>query len=356
MAGPGLPIHPSMELGLRRVRAHAIAGLLAASAALLGGSAAFARLPFAVAIALGLACALTWACAIVTWRVGERFDEGTLASMVIVATGLLTLAAAVSLTGSADLVVLFLLPAIFGACFLAPKLSIMALALSCGGYAWVDMRIHVGSAPTHWATATLVLASAAGVVGLLRRQLENAHAELARLATRDPLTSLLNRRGFDQRVAHEIERHRRSQDPFSILLCDLDHFKMINDQYGHAVGDRVLIRSAARLQSGVRAIDAAARVGGEEIAILLVHCDCVEACEVAERLRASIAEPEAGEPDITVSIGVAESLPDELPAQLYTRADRALYAAKGAGRDCVRAAAAGDEQAPGGSASLGLVA
>lgn len=345
-----------MELGLRRVRAHASAGLLAASAALLGGSVAVAGLPFAVAITLGLACALTWACATVTWRVGERFDEGTHASMVIVATGLLTLAAAVSRTGSADLVVLFLLPAIFGACFLAPRLSIVVLALSCGGYAWVDMRLHFGGAPTHWATATLVLGSAAGVVGLLRRQLERAHDELARLATRDPLTGLLNRRGFDQRVAHEIERHRRSQDPFSILLCDLDQFKSINDQHGHAVGDRVLIRSAARLQSGVRAIDAAARVGGEEIAILLVHCDRAEACDAAERLRVAIAEPQLGEPSVTVSIGVAESLPDELPAQLYTRADRALYAAKGAGRNCVRAADAGEDQAPGGPASLGLVA
>jgi len=346
-----------MEPGLRRVRAHASAVLLAASSSLLAGCVAAAELPLAAALALSAVCAGTFASVVVTWRSGERFGDLTMAGIVVVATGLLTLAAAVGQTSAADLVVLFLLPAIFGACFLAARFSVAVLAICCAAYGWLlAARPASTIAHAHWSTATLVLASAAAVVTVLRRQVETAHDELARLATCDPLTGLLNRRGFDQRVGHEIERHQRSGDPFAILLCDLDNFKEINDRHGHSVGDRVLIHVAETLQAGVRTIDAVARVGGEEIAVVLVHCDRAGACQVAERLRADVARVRSGEPDATISIGVAEALPGELPAQLYVRADGALYAAKGAGRNCVRAAEAGSGAAPGGPTPLGLVA
>ena len=346
-----------MELGLRRVRAHASAVLLAASAALLAGSAAFARLGYPLRIATAVVCVLSVAGVVMTWRSGERFGDVTLAGLVVVATGLLTLAAVVSQPSFADLVVLFLLSAIFGACFLAAPFSILVLVICCAAYGWlVASRPPTEVAQAHWTTATLVLASAVAAVWVLRHQLTAAHDELAHLETCDPLTGLLNRRGFDQRVGHEIERHRRSSEPFSILLCDLDHFKAINDRHGHAVGDRVLTRVAATLLDGVRTIDAAARVGGEEIAVLLVHCDRDGAHSVAERLRVAVAEPHAGEPDVTISIGIAEAGPEELPAQLYARADGALYDAKHAGRNCIRAAEPLAATAPGGASTLGLVA
>jgi diguanylate cyclase (GGDEF)-like protein len=113
---------------------------------------------------------------------------------------------------------------------------------------------------------------------------------------------------------------------------------------------------AATLLDGVRTIDAAARVGGEEIAVLLVHCDREGAHSVAERLRLAVAEPHAGEPDVTISIGIAEAGPEELPAQLFARADSALYDAKHAGRNCVRAAEPPAAAAPDGASALGLVA
>ncbi len=346
-----------MELGLRRVRAHASAVLLAASAALLAGSAAFAHLGYPLRIATAVVCVLSLAGVVTTWRTGERFGDVTLAGLVVVATGLLTLAAVVSQPSFADLVVLFLLSAIFGACFLAAPFSILVLVICCAAYGWlVDSRPPTEVAQAHWTTATLVLASAVAAVWVLRHQLTAAHDELARLATCDPLTGLLNRRGFDQRVGHEIERHRRSSEPFSILLCDLDHFKAINDRHGHVVGDRVLTRVASTLLDGVRAIDAVARVGGEEIAVLLVHCDRDGAYSVADRLRLAVAESHPGEPDVTISIGIAEAGPDELPAQLYTRADGALYEAKHAGRNCIRAAERSAATAPDAASTLGLVA
>jgi diguanylate cyclase (GGDEF)-like protein len=346
-----------MELGLRRVRAHASAVLLAASTALLAASSAFGRPSSALTIATVGVCALTAVGVVMTWRSGERFGDATLAALVEIATGLVTLAAVVSPPSSADLVVLFLLSAIFGACFLARPFSVLVLVICCAAYGWlVNGRPPAVTAQAQWTTSTLVLVAAVAAVWVLRRELTAAHDELARLATCDPLTGLLNRRGFDQRVGHEIERHLRSSEPFSILLCDLDRFKSINDRHGHAVGDRVLTRVAAALQDGVRTIDAVARVGGEEIAVLLVHCDRSGADTVAERLRMAVAETHAGEPDVTISIGIAEAGPGELPAQLYARADGALYEAKRAGRDCVRAADAMTSEAPGGSSTLGLVA
>jgi diguanylate cyclase (GGDEF)-like protein len=347
-----------MEVGLRRVRAHASATVLAAGAVLLAGCTASAHPAYSVSTVSGLACALALVGVVMTWRSGEHFDDRTLAGLVIVATGLITLAAAVSQSGSADLVVLFLLPAIAGACFLALPYSIVVLVVCSAAYGWLDAhRPAAAMAHTHWTTATLVLASAAAAVWVLRRQLTAAHDELARLATCDPLTGLLNRRGFEQRVEHEIERHRRAGDPFVILLCDLDHFKAINDRHGHAVGDRVLVGVAATLLHGARAIDAVARVGGEEMAVLLVHCDRASAAGAAERLRLAVAEHRPGEPDVTISIGIAEAGPTELPAKLYARADGALYEAKRAGRNCIRAAAPSTGGAPGGGAPpLGLVA
>jgi diguanylate cyclase (GGDEF)-like protein len=346
-----------MEVGLRRVRAHASAVLLAASAGLLAEGSATTRPGYLLTIATAVVCALAAAGVVVTWRSGERFGDRTLAGLVVVATGLVTLAATINHTSSGDLVVLFLLSAIFGACFLAARFSFLVLVICCTAYGWlVNDRLPAAVAQTHWPTATVVLASAVGAVWVLRRRLTAAHDELARLATCDPLTGLLNRRGFDQRVGHEIERHRRSSEPFTILLCDLDHFKAINDRHGHAVGDRVLARTATTLLDGVRTIDAVARVGGEEIAVVLVDCDRESAHSVAERLRTAVAEPHAGEPGVTISIGIAEAGPEELPAQLYARADGALYEAKRAGRNCVRAAAAQAGEAPGGASAIGLVA
>lgn len=160
------------------------------------------------------------------------------------------------------------------------------------------------------------------------------------LATHDELTGLLNRREFDRLLAQEVERARRFAQPLGLVMADLDHFKSVNDQWGHQAGDDVLREVAARLGASVRSVDWTARLGGEEFGFLLVQADGASACGAAERLREAVA----GAPvvaqgrslAITISLGVAV-LPDQgsTGADLMAAADQALYAAKRAGRNRV---------------------
>ena len=165
--------------------------------------------------------------------------------------------------------------------------------------------------------------------------------ELRRLATTDALTGLPNRRSFMERLAQEFARFQRFGQPCSVLMLDIDHFKHINDTYGHAVGDLVLQGLSTLCLRNLRLTDTMGRLGGEEFAVLLPGCDELDAVEMAERLRTSVME--AGFPyqdlqlRITVSVGVAsfEAGQDDMDAVLVL-ADKALYAAKRAGRNCSR--------------------
>jgi diguanylate cyclase (GGDEF)-like protein/PAS domain S-box-containing protein len=172
--------------------------------------------------------------------------------------------------------------------------------------------------------------------------------QLRALATRDSLTGAANRRHFVELGQRERERARRSGAPLSLLLLDADHFKGINDNYGHVAGDHVLSAIVQAAQGALRAADVLGRLGGEEFAILLPETDLKGALAVAERVRAAIeqSEVQSVDPDeperrtsirITVSIGVAELSNDESLETLLKRADKALYAAKDLGRNRVRA-------------------
>jgi len=170
------------------------------------------------------------------------------------------------------------------------------------------------------------------------RQHEALQDELERLARTDPLTGLLNRRRMDELGDREIERSLRSSAPLAVMLADVDHFKRINDRYGHAVGDEVLVEMAARLQSNVRGGDLVARWGGEEFCVLLVDTDDEGARLAAERVRRAVAqrpfETSAGPLKVTLSLGVVAL--DDGPARLsglLRQADAALYTAKHRGRD-----------------------
>lgn len=176
----------------------------------------------------------------------------------------------------------------------------------------------------------------------LRDELEEANAQLSNLVLRDPLTGLANRRQWDRRLADEWERSRRHRRPLSVVMADLDHFKRINDEHGHAAGDLVLQAVADLLSYGVRGPDTVARLGGEEFGILLPETGDDEAAAAAERLRQAVADLElAGLPDLDVrlSLGVA-SVDGDTPRpadadDLVAAADRALYRAKRQGRDRV---------------------
>lgn len=168
--------------------------------------------------------------------------------------------------------------------------------------------------------------------------LEAANRELEHLATHDPLTGVHNRRRFDDKLRECFETSRRTGQGFAVLLLDIDHFKQVNDTYGHPAGDAVLQTLARVLSETTRAVDFVARYGGEEFVILLPHTpDAGHAMAVAEKIRAAIADtPFPGPGRLTVSIGASLWQPADPDASgVIERADAALYQAKAAGRNRV---------------------
>ncbi|MDQ2808809.1 MAG: diguanylate cyclase [Chloroflexota bacterium] len=174
-------------------------------------------------------------------------------------------------------------------------------------------------------------------------RVNNLSRQLMQIATHDELTDLYNFRYFEEHLLQEVERAARYHRPLSLLMGDLDHFKAINDTYGHPVGNEVLQAVAATIRALLRTGDVAARYGGEEIAVILAETTERAAQRVAEKLRAAVAaglRPDL--PAVTLSFGVAQADPaDADGSALVVAADNALYAAKQAGRNCVRTARKG---------------
>jgi diguanylate cyclase (GGDEF)-like protein/hemerythrin-like metal-binding protein/PAS domain S-box-containing protein len=169
----------------------------------------------------------------------------------------------------------------------------------------------------------------------LEQEVARRTAQLEQLMLTDPLTGIGNRRFLTVRLEDEIVRARRYGRPLTAAFFDIDHFKRVNDTYGHAVGDAVLVRVAASLKAGLRECDVLGRFGGEEFVVLLIETGANEAVALAERLRTAISGlvmPEMAQP-ITISAGLAELRPEEDSHALLARSDRALYRAKADGRD-----------------------
>lgn len=163
--------------------------------------------------------------------------------------------------------------------------------------------------------------------------------QLRRLATRDELTGLLNRREFERILNEEEERSVRFQNALAIVMVDIDHFKKVNDTYGHPAGDSVLREVARRVAAEVRTVDRVMRFGGEELVLILVQTDRAAALEVAQRVCTAVElEPvvvsDAVKLNVTVSAGAA-SMPEDATSglTLLNAADKALYAAKARGRN-----------------------
>jgi two-component system cell cycle response regulator len=177
------------------------------------------------------------------------------------------------------------------------------------------------------------------------RRISTLEQELRIKATRDALTGLYNRGAIINILEKEIARHERNEDPLSVIFCDLDHFKKVNDQYGHLAGDAVLREVANRIGGLLRPYDSLGRYGGEELMIVLPACDAAGTMEVAERIRAKIAaEPvntDFGKIAVSLSLGVA-ALPGQATlssAERMHTADTALYLAKDKGRNRIEFAA-----------------
>jgi len=158
-------------------------------------------------------------------------------------------------------------------------------------------------------------------------------------ATTDALTGAANKTQFMTDLTHALQQAQRSGEPLCVALLDLDHFKHVNDAWGHTVGDAVLVRAAAAVSAALPARAVLYRVGGEEFAILLPGNLRSDALAAAERIRAAVAiepvEHQATRIQLTISVGVAQLGDGETPTQLYDRADRLLYKSKLGGRNRV---------------------
>lgn len=202
-------------------------------------------------------------------------------------------------------------------------------------YAGCLMSLGADGLAERWALTLGTLTAASILAKLFRERLEALLARLGTAARTDPLTGLLNRRGFQEAFDVEVERARRGAGGLSVVMGDIDNFKQVNDRFGHQAGDRALEQVSGLIERAKRRIDTTARVGGEEFALLLPGTDEEGAYTVSERLRTEMAETFADESvPLTFSFGVASyPIHGASTEELLRAADGALYAAKRLGRN-----------------------
>lgn len=251
----------------------------------------------------------------------------------------LLLTAAVLLTGGVDspAVVWFALPAVTLGFRFEPRGMIVGTAYVLAMFLAAAVIPDPHQAWEHRQLLITVAALIVSTVILTGALVESDRAHRRR-STLDPLTGLYNRNALEQRLA---EIDGQPCDPtrgisHAFLLCDLDHFKRVNDQFGHATGDAVLQDVAYTMRATLRAGDSIYRVGGEEILVILPGAGHEDACEIADRLCVTVRERRPNGVAVSLSIGVAVAEPDVIDTDdLLARADAALYAAKASGRDKV---------------------
>jgi diguanylate cyclase (GGDEF)-like protein len=190
------------------------------------------------------------------------------------------------------------------------------------------------------------LATMARELARKNKELEAANQAIEHIARTDALTGLSNRRTLDELLSREIARANRQHQPLTLILADVDHFKGINDTYGHAVGDQVLSALGRIFGSQVRPYDVAARFGGEEFVLVFPGTECHDGVAIAERLRRQIGAIQVpnGPERITISLGVATLIENDSAEAFLARADAALYRAKDGGRNRVEAEVVGSLQ------------
>ena len=235
-------------------------------------------------------------------------------------------------------VMLLVWPMLLAGCLLPLIVAWTTLALSLAGFGIVAAVLDTPDSFRLWLEVAAPLALTTAIIVTLRRRVEALSADLRAQARRDPLTGLANRRTFEDSLRREIARSLRQSDPLSLLTADIDHFKRVNDTFGHQTGDTVLRALADLLADHVRAGDVVARTGGEEFAILLPACDADTGYRRAQMLRETVETDSAHwVTPITISIGIA-ALPDDATSasDLVAASDSGLYAAKSAGRNAVR--------------------
>jgi diguanylate cyclase (GGDEF)-like protein len=191
-----------------------------------------------------------------------------------------------------------------------------------------------GLRTAYFLAVVVCTAMVAAVVSHLKQRVDRLVTSLDAAASTDPLTGLLNRRAFEDRFEAELLRAKRYDRPLTLAVFDLDHFKLVNDRFGHDVGDTALRQTAAALDRGRRASDVVARLGGEEFAVLFAETGQAEAHLVATRIADELSRVPVGDSvHLSISAGLAELGPGlEGRVPLMRAADAALYRAKAAGR------------------------
>ena len=219
--------------------------------------------------------------------------------------------------------------------FSRPGVIVQLVVVAVGYGAALALKPEVPGMIQAWVVAVGTLSVAAALFVITRENVRGLVDRLAEAADTDPLTELLNRRGFGRHLELELERAERFETAVSLIIGDLDHFKTINDRFGHQTGDDVLVEVGNVLRSHARRIDSVARIGGEEFALVIPNADSRGAFVTAERLRHRVRDAlEARHPGLTMSFGIASYPKDGESAERLLRcADKSLYAAKTLGRD-----------------------
>lgn len=303
---------------------YGIAGLDGAIEGFLPGDPPFSMLPVVVVFVLFF----------VLMAIGPRLPRPALT--LLGPLGVVLIAYALSTSpGPGDGAVLYALPVFWTTFFFGRRGAVAILACVAVGHAITLLALPApDSYPGRWLDVMVSVSGVALVVLVLESRNEMLLARLADEARTDPLTSLLNRRGFDEHASRELAHASRQGQPIALATFDIDHFKAINDQWGHVVGDRVLVHMARVLAGEARQIDVAARLGGEEFVVLIPGCDEAGAEAFAERVRRALAATGGVDlPQVRVSAGITATASPLDVQSMLERVDHALYAAKRGGRD-----------------------
>ena len=268
----------------------------------------------------------------------ERVPRWTYHPIGVVGTAISTAAAYGWGSGSAYGPLLYVWVTIFAFYVFTRGAALLHLALMAAAYALALVLEDPAESPLDGWIATVITLFGTGLfVSAVRDRLGDVIHRLREAAHRDSLTDLLNRRGFQRVFDTELERARRGDQPLSLIVGDLDRFKRVNDLHGHAAGDAVLRRVADAIRDAKRGFDSAARIGGEEFALLAPDADEHGAYMLAERIRAAVFEAlteREEEAQLTISFGISTfPLHGQSADGLLRTADQALYAAKRLGRN-----------------------
>jgi diguanylate cyclase (GGDEF)-like protein len=276
--------------------------------------------------------------AIVLVAVGIALDSyirGYVASFSLhLAAAFYTLGAIAVVYMNSPIFVFWVFPAILSNFFLLRPTSAVVVNIACIGMV-IPIALHLShTLDTFAMLSSLIIGST--MAFLFAQLTEQQRKKLEIVAAQDPLTHLGNRRAMDEELRLCTEDHMRYKTPASLIVCDLDMFKSVNDRFGHNAGDEILVKIGQLLLNRLRKTDRAFRFGGEEFVLLARNTSLADAAIIAEQMREQIAREIIGpEGKITASFGCASIRAQEDREQWFIRADRAMYDAKARGRNCV---------------------